>query len=287
MATNDFLPFAGGVGANVVTQSAYAALTTLLANGFTTGIADPTQLNKVWRQGSIMSSALGALISGISGNNVVDDGTTSTILQNLQTALMNAGYSDDTSVVANTYTIALPFTPVAYKDGMRVSFSTLNANTGAATLNVNGLGAVAITRPGGAPLTTGQLPANTVIELAYNSTGPRFEMQTDSYVARTYSTTDWVALPGGLILNWITGSVDPTGSSEPAQTLTYARAFTTAVLWAGISGDLSNAATNADWWYQTAPAANPLTQIVSQRQQAGTGGWVGATTTPKIIAIGY
>lgn len=56
MATNDFLPFAVGGSANVLPQSSYAALTSVLQNGFSSGLAKSVQLNKVWRRSSIMSS---------------------------------------------------------------------------------------------------------------------------------------------------------------------------------------------------------------------------------------
>ncbi|MER0986842.1 hypothetical protein AAA626_08685 [Pseudomonas aeruginosa] len=86
MATNDFLPFAGGVGSNVLTQAAYAALSARTA-GFTAGVAKSAELNKVWRQASIMSAALAQLIADNTGLDVIDDGSVATILANLKTAV--------------------------------------------------------------------------------------------------------------------------------------------------------------------------------------------------------
>lgn len=86
MATNDFLPFAGGAGSNVLTQAAYAALAARTA-GFSAGVAKSAELNKVWRQASIMSAALAQLIVDNTGADVVDDGTITTILGNLKTAV--------------------------------------------------------------------------------------------------------------------------------------------------------------------------------------------------------
>lgn len=83
---NDFLPFAGGVGANVLTQSAYAALAARTA-GFSSGLAKSAELNKVWRQSSIMAATLAQLIADYTGADVIDDGTTATILSNLKTAV--------------------------------------------------------------------------------------------------------------------------------------------------------------------------------------------------------
>lgn len=86
MATSDFLPFATGVGANVLSQTDYAALPAV-STGFQSGIAKSQQLNKTWRQSSIMASVLGQLINSQTGQNAVDDGTTATLLSNLIAAV--------------------------------------------------------------------------------------------------------------------------------------------------------------------------------------------------------
>lgn len=86
MATNDFLVFGGGAGANVITQVTYSGLTARTA-GFSAGVAPSAQLNKVWRQSSIMSAVLAQFISDLSGQDVLDDGTTATILTNLKAAV--------------------------------------------------------------------------------------------------------------------------------------------------------------------------------------------------------
>jgi len=85
MATNDFLPFAGGAGSNVLTQAAYAALAARTA-GFSAGVAKSAELNKVWRQSSIMAAVLAQLIADNTGADVIDDGTTATILDGLKSA---------------------------------------------------------------------------------------------------------------------------------------------------------------------------------------------------------
>ena len=193
---NDFLPFAYGAGANVVTQAAYAALTTLLQDGFSAGTAYSNQLNKVWRQSSIMSAVLATLISDVTQQNAIDDGTTATLVSNLMAAIMKAGYADDTGVV-NAYTITLSPAPLAYYDGMVIGFSTLNANTGTSTVNVNGLGAVSITGTSGAALQVGQIPANSPVWFTYNATGPRFELQQDLTLA--FADSRYLQLSGGTL----------------------------------------------------------------------------------------
>ena len=74
--SNDFLTFAGDPAANVMLQSDYAGssfLPTLLL-GFQTGVAPSAQLNKVWRQSSLISSTIGAFINA-HGMNAIDDGS--------------------------------------------------------------------------------------------------------------------------------------------------------------------------------------------------------------------
>lgn len=86
MATNDFLVFGGGSGANVMSQADWLALAQR-ASGFQSGVAQSAQLNKAWRQSSIMAAAIGQLIADVSGQNVVDDGTMDAILTNLKAAV--------------------------------------------------------------------------------------------------------------------------------------------------------------------------------------------------------
>ena len=93
MPVNNFKAFSAGVGANVITQSAYEALTTLIANGFQTGTASSQNINKVFRQTSIMSAVLGQYIVELTGQDALDDGTTATLLTNLKSAIANAAVS--------------------------------------------------------------------------------------------------------------------------------------------------------------------------------------------------
>ncbi|WP_321886005.1 hypothetical protein [Burkholderia cenocepacia] len=90
MATNDFLVFGGGSSPNVIDQATYAALAARLS-GFQSGTALSAQLNKVWRQSSIMAAVLAQFTANFSGQNSVDDGSTATLLANLQAAINAAG----------------------------------------------------------------------------------------------------------------------------------------------------------------------------------------------------
>lgn len=87
MAKNDFKAFAVNEDANVLSQGEYEALEALGA-GFQSGIARSEQLNKVWRQASIMSVALADFIATQSGNDVIDDGDLTKIRASLLKALL-------------------------------------------------------------------------------------------------------------------------------------------------------------------------------------------------------
>lgn len=73
MAENNFIPFAVGSGANVISQADYKALVAL-ASGFQSGKASSAQINKVLRQSSFIAAALAQYVANKSGQDVLDDG---------------------------------------------------------------------------------------------------------------------------------------------------------------------------------------------------------------------
>lgn len=73
------------------------------------------------------------------------------------------------SSAANTYASTLSPAPTAYVRGMEVAIDFVNANTGAATINLNGLGAKTIQCNGNA-LAAGQIAAGMTASLRYDGT---------------------------------------------------------------------------------------------------------------------
>lgn len=69
----------------------------------------------------------------------------------------------------DTYVITVAPVPAAYVDGEVFRFKANTVNTGAATLNVNSLGAITILRPDGSALANGDISANMVLEVVYRS----------------------------------------------------------------------------------------------------------------------
>jgi hypothetical protein len=177
--TNDFLPYAVGGGANVLTQSAYAALTTLLANGLQSGIVPSNQLNKILRQPTIMAAVVGQLIADATGQNAVDDGTSATLEKNLASVIRGyASYSADTGA-ANSYVLTLSPVPTAYFTGMMVCFVPANSNTGASGINVNGIGLKDLRKANTVQLNAGDVVAGSVAVAVYN--GTRFILINPAY----------------------------------------------------------------------------------------------------------
>lgn len=86
-------------------------------------------------------------------------------------------YQGTDSGVANAYVVTTNGAPTgAYTDGQQVNVKLLNANTSTATVNVNGIGAVAIVRSNGTALQAGDIIANTWYNLVYNSTYSAFTL---------------------------------------------------------------------------------------------------------------
>ncbi len=70
----------------------------------------------------------------------------------------------------DTYAITLTPAPTAYANYQIFRFKPDTANTGAATLNVNGLGAKTIKKNVSSDLETGDILANQIVEVVYDGT---------------------------------------------------------------------------------------------------------------------
>lgn len=83
--------------------------------------------------------------------------------------LSHTGYANVTGS-ANAYIATLSPALSAYAEGVSLRVKINVDNTGAATLNVNGLGVKAIKKANGSDVNAGQLKANGVYTLSYNGT---------------------------------------------------------------------------------------------------------------------
>lgn len=74
---------------------------------------------------------------------------------------------------SNAYVLTYPIAPEKYSKGIIYAFWANHTNTGAATLNINGLGAKAITSSDKNPLVASQILTDTVITVVYDGTAFR------------------------------------------------------------------------------------------------------------------
>jgi hypothetical protein len=80
-----------------------------------------------------------------------------------------AAYALDTGA-ADAYVVTMPSTWTAYTTGAKLQMKAVNVNTGASTINVDGLGVKTITRFNGDALAAGDIPAGSIMEYLYDGT---------------------------------------------------------------------------------------------------------------------
>ncbi len=73
MALNQFLPFATGAGANVLSEDEYANMLGR-AEGFVSGLARSIECNTVWRQASFVTAMIGQFIADYAQEDALDNG---------------------------------------------------------------------------------------------------------------------------------------------------------------------------------------------------------------------
>ena len=115
---------------------------------------------------------------------------------------------------ANTYTASIASRPgpAILSNGMRVRFVPSVTNTGASTVNVNGLGVKNIKRPDGSALQAGDISTTRMIELYYTTGAGEFRMAPGALPLST------AALASG----YITGLVFTPPSADPSHDVTFA-----------------------------------------------------------------
>ncbi|MGS1033102.1 hypothetical protein [Burkholderia glumae] len=140
-ATNDFLAFGGGASPNVIDQPTYAALPAR-QTGFQSGVAQSAQLNKVWRQSSIMAAVLAQFIVARTGQSATDDGTTATLLSNLLASAAGLNGDATQTFAVATATAANQAVPLSQTQAMLGNFSASYAYNANATLTKQIAGSV-------------------------------------------------------------------------------------------------------------------------------------------------
>ncbi len=174
MPTNEFLPFATGVGANVLSQADYAALGAR-GTGFVAGTALSAPFNKAVRQSSVAASMAAQFSADMTGADVTDDGSVSTILNIFKAAIRSQklNYLTAGGGTASAVSISLTPAPSAWVDlvGTPLRLAMGTAAGAPATLAVAGLaGTRPIVKRGGAPVLPNEWLAGDIVECVYDGT---------------------------------------------------------------------------------------------------------------------
>lgn len=105
----------------------------------------------------------------------------------------NGTYYTDSGVV-NAYNLTVvgsKAAPTSYLNGLTATFKVGNTNTGASTVNVASLGIKNIKKNGGSDnLAAGDLPANKLVTIIYDSTIDAFVVSNTEFVAKEYLKAD-------------------------------------------------------------------------------------------------
>ena len=107
------------------------------------------------------------------GGNKLKNGKTATLVGDfpIVSDIQNAVHTYVTSTgSANAYVLTLTPAPAAYVAGQKFTFKANFANTGAATVNVNSLGAKDLERYGSIPLVTGEIRVDQIVTIVYDGT---------------------------------------------------------------------------------------------------------------------
>lgn len=129
MPVNQFLSFATDENANVMSQTDYAALMARMS-GFQQGVASSQQLNKVWRQASIISAAVAQFICNHQTGDVLDNGEIPTLVTQIETAIQSFLGGNSTLVLPGTTVLwCAPVVPAGYLElaGQAISRTTYSA----------------------------------------------------------------------------------------------------------------------------------------------------------------
>lgn len=198
------------------------------------------------------------------------------------------------SGVANAYVLNFTANFTSYTDGIVIYWIPSHTNTGASTINVNGLGPVSITNQNGTPLYLGQLQANQVALIVYRSTGfllvavgvnPTINTQNNDYTfqlndannivqANNFGTANWT-IPNNASVPFPVGTSIDLLTSNGALKQLLLGAGVTLVTFAGIASPVVFSG-----------AGTRITKIGTDTWQQVTPSQVGWTSYPLVMDVG-
>jgi hypothetical protein len=112
------------------------------------------------------------------------------MMQRLAEFIDDLGATVDSTGASNAYAVTIPSSVTAYARGLLVAFRANFANTGAATLNVNSIGATDLKDSAGTALTSGAIASGQVVLAVYDSTDTEFRIVNSSTKATQIGAGD-------------------------------------------------------------------------------------------------
>jgi hypothetical protein len=127
MPATQFLPFAIESGANIISQATYAAADPgFRGTGFEDGIADPQELNKVWRQSAFGIAAFTQFIVNVTGQDVLDDGVLANLIAQIGLAVGGSVKPARLITASSTLTILTSDSQIGFNRTAAVTAMTAN-----------------------------------------------------------------------------------------------------------------------------------------------------------------
>jgi len=269
------------VTGTVITSTAFNALTSDLATGLTTALTKDGQTTPT------ANIPMGGFkITGLGVGTAAADAVRFSQLQNTSatTFITAAGTDTITGTVTPTLT--------AYATGQQFSFVVAATNTAAVTLNVDGVGAKAVTRTGSVALVAGDMVTGQVVIVEYD--GTRFQLIngnsfTNLKASGTLGVTGATTLSStlgvtGLTTLGVTGAGFPGSTSGTTTLLATAVAGTTTLTLPAATDTLVGKATTDTLTNKTltSPVIATITNTGTLTLPAATDTLVGRATTDTL-----
>lgn len=226
----------------------------------------------------------GTTIAAHTQNATVEHRITAATLTEYETLSKMQGmdYAADAGST-DAYAVTLAPAPTAYFTGMTVKFKANTANTGAATLNVNALGAKDVKKNYNTALETGDILANQLVAVIYD--GTNFQMLSPSAALTAAANDGWITDSGttwtyasSSTINVANGTLFQKGDRIKL-TQTTAKYFVVT----GVSGNVITVSGGTD--YTVANAAITTQQYSHEANPLGYPGWFALSAPASYTGI--
>lgn len=169
---------------------------------------------------------------------------------------------------ANAYILTLSPALTAHVPGMPIRFKANFANSGAATVNINGLGDVPLKKAVTAALKANDILSGQIITICHDGTNYQIQagISVDDY-SSSLVANGWAVMPDGRIEQW---GIDTTSLGETTRTISFNIAFPNAVLNLSLSGLNPSANTFLDCFPQEVSKSLSSFTYISQNVGGGT-----------------